>query len=235
MTDRTYGAAPELVAYFDLARIWDEYTHRMYLPIQIPELHESSLWTAEQSQEDWERLRLPSDVEFARPLIEKAIEHEHAEHGDWWTHVYLTVRMGYATPGNPLNRPGWHADGFGTTDVNYVWVDRYPTEFAVTTFEDISDDEHLSLDQFDDQIGASDIVTHTPGLLMRLDPYVIHRAPEIPAPGGERRFLKVSFATDRYNLKGNARNRMLTYDWPMHDRQSARNVTNGDRIAGKQS
>jgi hypothetical protein len=230
MTERTYGAAPEIVAYFDLSKTWDEYTHRMYLPVHIPELLERPRYEGIDYPPDHLRIELPSDVTFARPLIEKAITHEYDEHGYWWTHVYLTVRMGYATPGNPLNRPGWHADGFGTDDINYVWTDRFPTEFAVTPFEGISDDDQDSLDQFDDQIGASDIVTHTPGLLMRLDASVIHRAPEIPHPGGERRFLKVSFSTERYNLKGNARNRSLTYDWPMHDRQAARNLTNGDSI-----
>jgi hypothetical protein len=61
----------------------------------------------------------------------------------------------------------------------------------------------------------------------------VHCAPVIPAPGGERRFLKVSFSTDRYNLRGNAHNHSIPYDWPMHNRQAARNVTNRDGVQGQ--
>lgn len=235
-----YGHEPEILGYFDLARghrgapAWEEYMSYQYLPIQIPEFtalewdNETVGWR--ESAQPHTEYRMPGNLAFAKPLIDDAIAREFAEHGHWWTHLYVTAKHGFATPGNPLNRPGWHADGFGTSDVNIVWVDRYPTEFAVQPFENITDDDQASLTQFEDQIHPASIRTYTDGLAMRLDPYVVHAAPVIPAPGGDRRFFKLSFATTRYNLRGNARNHAFVYDWPMHDRQAARNVTNGDSI-----
>jgi hypothetical protein len=238
MTD--YGHEPEILGYFDLARghrgapAWEEYMSYQYLPIQIPEFVPEE-WELEAREmrptaDPHLHYRIPANLAFAKPLIDDAIAREHAEHGHWWSHLYVTAKHGFATPGNPLNRPGWHADGFGTSDVNIVWVDRYATEFAVQPFENITEDDQASLKQFDYQIDSARIRTYTDGLAMRLDPFVVHAAPTIPAPGGDRRFFKLSFATTRYNLRGNAHNHAFTYSWPMHDRQAARNVTNGDGI-----
>ena len=76
---------------------------------------------------------------------------------------------------------------------------------------------------FAEQVDPARIRTYPDKTLMRLDPSVIHAAPEIPAPGGERSFFKVSFSNSRYNLRGNSRNYLLDYDWPMYDRAAVRN------------
>ena len=120
-------------------------------------------------------------------MIKKIIRHELHGIGGEFTHIYVTARRGYATPGNPLNRPGWHSDGFGTSDVNYVWTDRYPTLFAEQPFEQISADHVDSVRQFAEQVDPARIRTYPDKTLMRLDPSVIHAAPEIPAPGGRGR------------------------------------------------
>lgn len=207
MTDRSYGDPPEVMAVFDLD--FAEYMHFMYLPIRIG------------SEAPWD-LRVPRRLMFARDLI------LHATYVEWkrghaWQYVYLTARRGFATPGNPLNRPGWHADGFGTDDVNYVWTDRYPTQFALQRFTGVSDDHVESLRAFEDQIIPDRIRTYPNRTLLRLDPFVIHAAPEIPPPGGERLFLKVSFSNDRYDLIGNSHNYLFDYEWPMHSRAEVRN------------
>ncbi|AXC36304.1 hypothetical protein SEA_FORK_78 [Microbacterium phage Fork] len=203
-----YGNAPELHGIWDLE--FEQYMHYMYLPIAIPD----------DPQFDF---TLPPELEFARELIEHAWNTEINEHDNLWTHVYVTARRGFATPGNPLNRPGWHSDGFGTPDINYVWTDRYPTLFAIGDFGEISDDHLESTRQFEERAAGLYQSTHADKTLMRLDPSVIHTAPPIPAPGGERSFFKVSFSNTRYNLKGNAHNYMLNYDWPMYDRATVRN------------
>jgi hypothetical protein len=201
-----YGHAPETIGTYDLD--FTEYMHFMYLPIVIP---------------GTDALRLPDRLAFATELIADAIMHEVQVHHNSWDYVYVTSRRGYATPGNPLNRPGWHADGFGTPDVNYVWTDRFPTLFAVQDFGGISPDHVDSIAQFEAQIDPAKIRTYGDKELHRLDPFVIHAAPEIPAPGGERSFFKVSFSNDRYNLLGNSHNYLLDYDWPMFDRSAVRN------------
>lgn len=207
-----YGNAPELHGIWDLK--FEQYMHYMYLPVAIPDDRQH-------------RFALPPELEFARELIEHAQYTEITEHDNFWSHVYVTARRGFATPGNPLNRPGWHSDGFGTPDVNYVWTDRYPTHFAVGDFGEISDDHVKSSEQFDvraeERRNGIYLITYKDKTLMRLDPSVIHTAPPIPAPGGERSFFKVSFSNSRYNLKGNAHNHMLNYDWPMYDRAAVRN------------
>lgn len=199
-----YGTAPEVVGVFDLAD-WQEYMHYMYLPVAM-----------------MSDVRLPERLAFAADLIHVCRDIE-AARGNHWTYVYLTVRRGFATPGNPLNRPGWHADGFGTPDINYVWTDRFPTLFAIQEFENISEDHVESGKQFDKQVVDPLVQTFRERSLLRLDPFVVHAAPEVPAPGGERGFLKVSFSNDRYNLRGNSHNHLFDYDWKMWSRDEVRN------------
>jgi hypothetical protein len=205
-----YGMDPVSMGIFDLD--FEEYMTYQYLPIFISGI----------SYEGF----LPANLKFALPMIEAATLEE-VRRGNWWQYGYVTAKRGFATPGNPLNRPGWHADGFGTPDVNYVWTDKYPTLFAIGDFGDISDDHILSVKQFTEKIDSNDetitLATYRDKELLRLDDTVIHAAPEIPAPGGERSFFKVSFSNERYNLKGNAHNYGLDYDWAMFDREQVRN------------
>lgn len=202
-----YGHAPETVGVYDLD--FSEYMHYMYLPVSLP----SSRGV----------ISLPPRLEFARNMITDAILLERIEKHTEWDYIYVTARRGYATPGNPLNRPGWHADGFGTPDVNYVWTDRFPTMFAVQEFAGISLNHADSIRQFEEQIDPTKVRTYADRVLQRLDPFVIHAAPTIPAPGGERSFFKVSFSNERYNLIGNSHNHLLDYDWPMYSREQLRN------------
>lgn len=199
----SYGKAPELIGNYELPG-WEEYMHYMYLPVVMP---------------GQIGLRVPERLGFAAGLIRDAINHEHGD----FQYVYVTARRGYATPGNPLNRPGWHADGFGTEDVNYVWTDRWPTYYAVQEFHNISTEHGASMAQFADQIIPWQVQVYNDGDLLRLDPYVIHAAPDIPAPGGERSFFKVSFSNQRYNLAGNSHNYLFEYGWRMYRRGEVRN------------
>lgn len=203
----TYGAPPQLIDVFDLSQYWDEFMHYMYLPIYMIE---------------GDGFQLPERLSFAAPLIEAAVQEE-VRRGNGWNYVYLTARRGFATPGNPLNRPGWHADGFGTEDVNYVWTDRFPTLFAIQEFTDISTSHVESAKQFEEQIRPENVATYPDKWLMRLTSDVIHSAPEIPAPGGLRSFLKISFSDSKYNLRGNSHNYLIDYDWRMYSREEVRN------------
>jgi hypothetical protein len=66
-------------------------------------------------------------------------------------------------------------------------------------------------------------VTYGDRVLMRLDSSVIHTAPEIPAPGDNRSFIKVSFSNERWNLSGNSHNYLFEYEWQLFDRAPIRN------------
>jgi hypothetical protein len=205
-----YGHPPEVVGLFEPE--FEEYMHYMYLPIRMPE--GNGVWD----------VRVPRRLGFASEIIERAITIEE-QRNNRWDYVYLTARRGWATPGNPLNRPGWHSDAFGKSDINYVWTDRFPTVFAEGPFEQISDDHVRSTQQFEEQISSNDdihLVTYGDRVLMRLDSSVIHTAPEIPAPGDNRSFIKVSFSNERWNLGGNSHNYLFEYEWQLFDRAPIR-------------
>lgn len=188
---------------------WHEFLHYLYLPVFIP----------------GQGLAIPKRLAFASALIIDAIEDAGLRTGRdvFDGFVYVTARRGFATPDNPLNRPGWHCDGFGTDDLNYVWWDVWGTRFADHPFTDISDDHLVSMQQFEEQVDPERVVTLPDRVLYRLSPFVVHCTPDIPAPGGMRSFLKVSFSTHRYNLIGNSHNYDLDYAWPMYPRDIARN------------
>jgi hypothetical protein len=210
-----YGQLPVAVESYGLSA-WEPFMHYLYLPVRLTWLDGFRNGS----------IVLPPDLDFAYDLIADAWA-DACEYGHQDSYIYVTARRGFATPDNPLNRPGWHCDGFGTDDLNYVWCDRWSTRYAVGDFLDISSDHLVSMDQFAEQCVESNpnirIIDRPVNHLYRLNPFVVHTTPEIPAPGGMRSFLKVSFSKHRYNLLGNSHNYGLDYDWPMYPRDIARN------------
>lgn len=198
MTD-LYGKAPTSIGNFQLR--CPEFMHYQYLPVKM----------AGDSE-----IRLPPNLHWLQPLVEATFPYVSI-----WDYLYVTAKRRYATPGNPLNRPGWHTDGFGTNDMNWLWTDRWGTRFAVHEFINIPDDHEGSMKAFEEQ--AHTETTATPNHLYRLDPYVVHNTPIIPDPGGERTFVKLSRSRHKYNLEGNSHNHLFTYHWVMHDRKAIRN------------
>ena len=188
-----------------------ELCHYLYLPVCMPF-----------------RLlaKIPRRLEPLRELVYAATDHEEGSGVSLEDHyVYLTARRGWATDDNPLNRPGWHCDGFGTTDINYVWWHGRGTRFAEQPFEGISPGHQTSMEQFEHQVLADSIVDDYPERhLYRLDPFVVHATPRYsPGEGEMRSFVKVSISPHRYNLLGNSHNYDFDYEWEMHDRSAVRN------------
>lgn len=207
-----YSQAPKPLGNFsDLDLI--EYQFVQYLPIFMP---------------DSPNVRIPKNLYQAkklRDMIHVVVEDQGGidslvREGKY---VYITTRNGFATPGNPLNRPGWHCDGFGSDDTNYIWWNRWGTRFAAQPFHDINPGHVESMRQFEEQVDPDGVYTPPDGWLYRLTPYVVHSTPEIPAPGGERQFVKISVSKHRYNLRGNTHNFLFAYNWKMWPRDVARN------------
>lgn len=223
-----YGEPPISLGREDLPE-WTEFMHYLYLPALIPESRGN--------------ISLPPNLGFMRDLVVKAMADASQQDERFRSldtlHVYVTARRGFASPGNPLNRPGWHCDDFGGNDLNYIWSDRFPTRFLLSEAPiPLSDDDVESMAQMTEWANlASYGVTHDgivaevvdsfPFHMFRLSPYVIHDTPIIPRPGGMRSFFKISVSTHRYNLLGNSRNYALDYDWPMVDRDTLRNQPAG--------
>lgn len=146
-------------------------------------------------------------------------------------YVYVTAKTLWVEGNFIGNRPGWHTDGFGTDDVNYIWSDRAPTEFySQEELVEISDDCDESMDQmrhlFEEvnwKCPHYPVETYPDKHLLRLDATVMHRCPVVFEPG-IRTFFKLSLSKDRYNLKGNAVNYLLPEsNWPLVDRDEKRN------------
>lgn len=137
-------------------------------------------------------------------------------------HIYLTVKRLPQQAGIPINRPGWHCDGFRTDDITYIWSDNTPTEFSTAPF-DLLGDEHSSMVRMEEQAKLGQKYAYPDGRLIRMDAACVHR-PGLPTQTGVRTFVKVSFSRDRFNLEGNAINPLLNPGWKMRPRGAERNV-----------
>lgn len=162
-------------------------------------------------------VRLPRQLRCFWPLVEDVL----AVGVPNDSHIYLTAKRLFVSPTCCWNRPGWHIDGFGTDDKNYLWSDSFPTEFCVQPF-DLSDDHALSMVEMEQQVRRENICTYDNNLLLGLDTAVVHQvAPVLSC--GVRTFAKISISRNRYNLRGNAHNDLIDYDWLMVDRALDRN------------
>lgn len=137
------------------------------------------------------------------------------------SNVYLTAKHLYAKPGCPINRPGYHSDGFMTDDINYIWCDVYPTIFNSSPYS-LTMHHEYSLQEMEEQSLKEKEIQYQPYELLRLTQFNIHKVAEIEKPC-LRTFVKISFSYDKYNLIGNSHNFLLNYDWEMKPREETRN------------
>lgn len=197
-----YGGEPEIVGEFVTPNA--EMMFVLYMPVRLA--GETSV-------------HIPSHLIDYAPLVELALQHE-GQRGNG-RYVYLTVKRLFVQKGCIGGRMGWHTDGFGTTDVNYIWADASPTEFCIQPFE-LSNDHELSMLQMEQQARVENIKTYGACAVLRIDAGIVHRCPENPKIG-YRAFARVSFSDDKYDMIGNARNYDLDYNWVMHPRGPTRN------------
>lgn len=137
--------------------------------------------------------------------------------------IYLTAKRLFVTEGCGLNRDGWHTDGFGSDDINYIWCDTLPTKYICGEFRNVPQDHVESLKHFE-HLGNGN--THhycNVNTIYRLDDTVIHAQDNYKGSPTLRTFVKVSFSKERYNLRGNSHNYLLDYNWEMKDRDLERN------------
>lgn len=205
--NKYYGAPPEILGDFHLE--CPEFMYYVYLPISIPD-----------------DAAIPKNLMWTCPLIATAIDdYERTMEVADEMYVYITVKHMFIPAGTIPNRPGWHIDGFGTEDINYIWCNNTPTEFCVQEFN-LSDDHDLSMKQMGMQARSENIVTYGVNKLLRLDNSVVHRV-ATAQESGVRTFVKVSISKEQYRLKGNSHNYLLDYNWEMLDRESTRNCPQG--------
>ncbi len=190
---------PELLGQFYID--CKEFMFVQYMPVKMAD--------------DWD-LKIPNNLACFIPLI-KAIGGT-VDNSDY---VYLTAKKMFVSAQCAGNRPGWHIDGFGTDDTNFIWSDSMPTEFCIQDFE-LPDDHDISLQQMEQQARAENIKTYPNKSLLGLNSSMVHRVSILPFEGF-RTFVKISISKERYNLIGNAHNYLFDYDWPMTERSTTRN------------
>jgi hypothetical protein len=200
-----YGDLPEDLGLIDLSPV--EMLFWLYCPVMTP----TSLLT------------LPPNLAHFRPIVEAVLDREGNDADGCY--IYLTAKTLWLAENGAANRPGWHADGFGTDDRNYIWYDRAPTEFFGGTPFELGDDCADAMAEMERRAvscGERWHLTYPAKHLLRLTPSVVHRVPE-RFPEGMRTFVKVSVSRDRYNLAGNSVNHALGETWPMLARAAERN------------
>jgi len=180
----------------------------LYLPVKLPGMSS---------------VVLPRNLETLGDML-ALIEEDCLD--DWlYKYVYVTAKRMFVGPGNPGNRPGWHIDGFMSNgDINYIWSDMNPTQFAVQPFMNIPYDDQESMEEIERQVNPEDIQTYTDGDLLRLDEEVVHRVNPEPEPG-DRSFVKITVSDHQFASKGNSYNYLLPpYNWKMKKRELERNL-----------
>lgn len=204
---RAYGSAPYLVS---TRRVYiTEFLYYLYMPIKFPGM---SLLKYEDRLRPFESLINDSKDFFCDNI-------SYNEFID--SYCYLTVKRKYQGGDCYLNRKGWHSDGFGTDDWNFIWSDVQPTIFNSSNFN-LSNDELWSMHDMECQADPKNNFTLPNNSLLALDQYCIHKVGE--PINGVRTFFKLSISKDRYDLEGNTHNYLLDYDWPMRKRGRERNV-----------
>jgi len=202
-----YGSAPKIIGSFNPTQ--PEMMFYLYMPIKIGASHDVHL----------EKRLLPF-----KPMIDASID-DFCKMRDFdEVNVYLTAKTMFVQSGQPGNREGWHADGFGSDgDINYIWCDKNPTQFAVQSFGLVSTDDKASMLQMEQRIDQSKIVTYPVNSLLRLDESVVHRVSD-NVESGVRRFVKISFSRHIFNNEGNSHNYLFAYQWAMNPREIFRNI-----------
>lgn len=203
-----YGSKPKNLGKVDIS--CDEMLFYQYLPIKLKEQKEP---TVEERLRCFEPLIGACCCDFVADFgLSRYID----------SYVYLTAKRLYQGKRSSFNRKGYHSDGFMTDDINYLWSDCLSTIFNFTDF-DLSMEDEGSLNEMEEQAKKENEFTYLKGSLLRLNQYVIHKVSEEDLEG-IRTFVKISFSKDKYDLKGNAKNYLLDYNWEMRERQNKRNI-----------
>ena len=220
-TVRLISSEPKSVGVFQLTS--KEYCQYLYLPIKMagsfniviePRLRFLTNMVAEVIAQESQRTSLFS-------LCEK--------------YIYLTIKQTFIAKEAHHNRPGWHSDGFGTYDVQYIWFDKFPTEFMIGEFNVSSDDtesmadfqrysENMVLNNRGFRLPGPGSYFHQPDPfhLYFIDQNNIHRT--TPATeDGVRTFIKITVSSHIYAQEGNSVNYDLDYSWDLAPRYIDRN------------
>jgi len=171
-------------------------------------------------------IRLPSELEWVRPMLDVAQLHQALLDNDH-PFVYVTVRHGLVSSETD---DAWHVDGFSTKvahhpEQNYIWTSRDGTEYADLSVKFPEDFDPLAQnvnDYLSRYVDDQAIQACQPQTIYCLDPYMIHRRPQSTA-GLMRTFVRISFVPIQINDVNNTQNSLLPQQYD-HDGVAHRNT-----------
>lgn len=138
------------------------------------------------------------------------------------SNIYFSAKKLYQAKGSSFNRKGYHADGFMSDDINYIWSDSEPTIFNNSDFK-ISLDDSLSMKEMEEQALPENEHQYRNNTILRLNQYQIHKVSDNKSDS-LRSFVKVTFSKDIFNLEGNTINPLIDYNWNFRKRGVKRNI-----------
>ena len=155
---------------------------------------------------------IPPELSWLVPVIKEAVEHQDSI-GVRQPFCHVTVRHGEVTSEKDNE---WHVDGFSMNvthlpEQNYIWVNTHPTEYVERAFnipDDFDPSRHNIHLLFQDMMGDEDVKTLDEETLYCLDPYVVHRRPQVPT-GIERTFVRISFCPMEIKDVNNTQNPLM--------------------------
>lgn len=142
-------------------------------------------------------LLVPDDLKWIASKVHDADEHQKAYFGNRKNNCYITIRHGIA---NSTTDDEWHVDGFSVRiphapERNYVWSDRFPTEFLLKNYrfpEDFDPLKHDVNEYIKCNSGGGYIWRPEPRQWVLIDPYCVHRRQSVSS-GVLRTFVRITF------------------------------------------
>jgi hypothetical protein len=175
---------------------------------------------------------LPMAMAWMLPLLHQSIDYQRAHFPDFDNRfIYITVRSGIV---KSQRDDEFHVDGFQGTSVprhipeqNYIWSNCHPTEFVLQPFfiDELDPAVHNVHSYLDRMTNPDNIVEVRGNGAYIMDPYHVHRRPQIPA-GTERAFIRICYSpveikddTNTFNPwipmgpynRGDVRNKLIDY------------------------
>jgi len=148
--------------------------------------------------------RIPQDIRGLEGLIRKAAEYEafiNENHDDCFCHI--TYDASVVRKGQHHRFPGFHGDGIQGTKLtpkvnvehSYILTTKPPTEFCLQPFflKHLDEAKHNYFLEFDRQAKKENFYGSLPNHLYLIDPYMVHRTPEIQEDTG-RVFIRITYA-----------------------------------------
>lgn len=170
---------------------------------------------------------IPSNLES---LVNTVISDVHSLSEDIYEndhryYCYLTIKKMYVQPNSMGNRDGWHIDGFGSDQHNFIWCDDLPTQVSIGKYV-LTNDHNISLGEMAVQGSYRGYTNLLNNMLYEMDQQCVHR-PTINngADAVLRTFIKLTYSKDLFNCIGNAWNYKLPDIIPSKQRLDCRNHT----------